>query len=40
MRVLSAESIEAASAYISTLRDDSRVISAKLDVSFMKMKAM
>ena len=40
MGVLKAESIEAAPAYISTLRDDSRVISAKLDVSFMKMKAM
>ena len=40
MRVLSAESIEAASAYISTLRDDSRVISAELDVNYMRVTTM
>ena len=40
MRVFSAESIEAASAYISTLRDDPRVISAELDVNYMRMTTM
>jgi hypothetical protein len=40
MGVLKAKSIEAASAYISTLRDDSRVISAELDVNYMRMTTM
>ena len=40
MGVLKAESIEAAPAYISTLRDDPRVISAELDVNYMRMTTM
>ena len=38
MGVLKAQSVEAAPTYINTLRDDSRVISAELDVSYMRMK--
>ena len=37
MGVLKAQSVEAAPTYINTLRDDSRVISAELDVSYMRM---